>query len=359
MVRDSVLNRDIQIEDPFPYELADEFRVMKHLELRAKLGVVILEHIVTMGAMGNEIFEFPALDGLNLVLDDGLEHIFIAQRPSRFATALLIVSENGELETGLFENAHEIVGNLLLAEVIGRAASNPKEHIAFLSRAKDRNLSLLNPLGTGFLRPEGIAGPFHRLERDGGILRNLTAHHDLGSAEFHDVRYMVDPGRADLHARTARPAFPDGHRIEGPPHDERGLMRPAVIPRMSVSVPVDRVLSVFPGELFQIVDQFLGRKGMMGEMGRADVLTSATTDASVNVEALFPGEVLDRAHPHIEVVRSVRVIEQGLDIYAGERALGLQGAEEDVCGNQEHVEKLRIGKSCDENEEDGKMEPPE
>ena len=114
--------------------------MVNDLKLSAELGVLVLNRVITMGAGGNYLFQVIALHCLGVLLGLELELMFITQAASRVAAAAFFLTEDTEVDAGLFQQFTHSLGDLDTSIFEGFGAADPVEDIDITILGQDFNI---------------------------------------------------------------------------------------------------------------------------------------------------------------------------------------------------------------------------
>ena len=129
-----------------------------------------------MWAIGNDSLEFKLFQFFDIFFSQHLEKIFVPDSPGRVTAAAFLVTHDGEVDPGLFENVDQSLSDFDVAVVSRAGATDPEKQICFFfCFAQNRYGQSFGPI-TSLLptdRP-GITVSLHVLEHIGYFRWELT-----------------------------------------------------------------------------------------------------------------------------------------------------------------------------------------
>ena len=172
---------------------------MHDLELRAEVGVLVLQCVEAVWASGDDRLH-PALllvsvECRGVRLGEHREQKLIAGAAGRVAGTSFFLAEDREVDVRLFEESSGRARDLLRAIVVAGGAANPVENLGRGLVGEERNVETVGPcraIHAG--KVPGIAIRFHRLEwLLEGVRELVFDHHEVPP----HVDDLVDVGDQD------------------------------------------------------------------------------------------------------------------------------------------------------------------
>ena len=203
------------------YQPVEQLAVVHHFAVEAKLRILVLESVETVGAGHDDLGRLCLLQRLGILHRELLINELIPGASSRVPCAGLTVAEHGVAHAGNVQQFRDRTGRLLGAIFVRAGAADPEQvlHFAEVGHifADDWHIErqVLGPVHPA-ARAEipGISLAFQAFEKPVELGWELRGHHDLEAAHVEDVINMLDVNRALLDTRTARRAGPEHVRID-------------------------------------------------------------------------------------------------------------------------------------------------
>ena len=347
MERDPRTERLDDLETAAFEQLRQHARIVANRRDLAEVRVLVANRIVGVRIRGHDGGELPCRRHLReIVLDECLEETFLADPAHVVARRPLTVVEQSVIESGGAEETCHGSRDPLVAGVVGGIIAHEPEMLGGLrADVLDGELELVGPVAAGARAfAETVAAV-----RDGiqGVAQLLLhrAFFDQMATHLHDHRRVLDPDRADLHACAAGAAGPERLRLDYLADESRS--RPA---RAHCGA---RRMSA------QIENQVARTERRTGVGGRADFVATAALGTRIEIEEIFPGELVDSPDPDPDPDRGL-----GLGLLAGtftrlwKAAQGLPVAAGERTENRDQVLGLGPGDRGDEGERGDPVNPP-
>ncbi len=325
-------------------EMAQQLRVVDHLEVAAQTGVLVLHRVEAVRAARDDLLCADVVQRGDVDLGHLLEEVLVAHPSRRVTGAGLAGAEDAEAHAGAVQHARG--GDRLLATALVErsGAADPVEVLDVLGdrTVDDRHFEVqrVQPLGAlGRAQPPRVALILHVAQQQRGLGREARLHHHLVAAHVDDGVDVLDVDRALLDAAAARGARPQDVRIDRGRHERRHV---GVGP--SGKQPIGRGEHV----VAQPHDEQLRTEGLAGRPRRADRLTASALGAGGEVQHLLPGEVLHLARAEDRVLGDVVHVHVRRLVQSTQGSWSTRHA--DVDGGEEDVQVLGVR---DEDEESG------
>ena len=159
-----------------PQQLADQLGVVEHPVVPAEGGVLVLDGVEAMRALGDDRLHPQPVPGLDVPLGQRLVQVLVAQPASGVAVAHLLLGEGGEADPALAEDAHQGPADLLLPVVVAPRAPDEEEVLVLTRTVPDGKLEVGCPLVPLLLGDApGVALALHALEDPLDLLGGKSA----------------------------------------------------------------------------------------------------------------------------------------------------------------------------------------
>jgi hypothetical protein len=156
---------------------------------------------------------------------------------------------------------------------------------------------------------------------------------------------MLNANRTLFHTGTASSAGPELILLNGFSNERRYLLEICFLYSGSQDLRPPGVEMIL-----QIIDQFLRRERLFGQMSRTVVLTSAASDTGIQIDKLFLAEFFDLRYSETLCILV-------FEIHKGQVSSGLMGAEQNIDRRADEMEKLGIGDVSNETDHKKKVDP--
>ena len=202
-------------------------------ERAAQLAVLVADGVEAVRA-GRDDRPLPhpvAVERLDVLAGQDLEHVLVAHATGRVAGAALLLAEDGERDAGGVQAGGDGPGDSPVAVVEGGRAADPVEDLEVVERparldlgdGPDRERQPLRPVQAGGRRlAPRVAHALHAPEGGRELLREAAVLQDQVPAQADDLVHVLDGDRAGLHAGAAGQAVPDRVVRDGGVHERAG-----------------------------------------------------------------------------------------------------------------------------------------
>src|SRR5690606_20725588 len=166
VVHDALLEASLgEIELALVDEPLQELRVVDHLVVATELRVLVHQRVEAVGALGDDLLHAHAVERLDVLHGEHLEDVLVARTAGGVAGAVLLRSEDGEVDAGPLHELGHGLGDLLILVVEAAGATDPVEELVVegLGAVEDRNVvDLAGPRRTvGLAHAPRVAGVLH------------------------------------------------------------------------------------------------------------------------------------------------------------------------------------------------------
>jgi len=260
-------------------ELLNQFSVVNHLVIAAKLFIFVSQRVETMWAGGKNFFKFIPIQCFYILLCHHLEQVLVSQPPGRIAGAGFFHTKNSILYPGSFQYFYHCLSHLLIAGIVSSSATYPIQVIHFfICFTHFGHCQSFGPILTVFRRNSpGISVGLHVFEGGDRLGRKPAFFEYQVTPHFNYFGNMFDEHRAGLLAGAAggaRPQFFFQYRFANHflRHFRRFLLTCLQIYRAVL-------VQIFP----QVGDHFHRRKQFLGNICRTHIRASPAFCAGIQV----------------------------------------------------------------------------
>ena len=321
-------------------EAREQLGVVDHLVVAAEVWVLVGQRVEAVGAAGDDLGDAGLVQGLDVLLGEGLEDVLVADPARRVTGAALAGAEDREIHIRGLEHLGRGLRGLACPLVERRGTADPVEVLGSgVTGFEDLDPQVGRPVGALGLRlAPWVRGALDVAEHRLGLGREARLDHHQVPAQVDDVVDVLDRDRAGLDARAARHAIPHAlgrHRVR----HERCVV--VLLGEHRISEPHDHELR---GE------------DLAGGVRGAGVLAAAALGARERVEHLLPGEVGCFSCAEAEVLLGdVGVVE----LERLEAPAGASAPEPHVDRRHEDVQVLGAGEVGQEAQDRQDVDPDE
>ena len=308
------------------HEAVQQLRVVHDLVLPAVLRVLVLDGVEAVRAGHHDLRGPHLVQHLHVLLRQHLVQHLVAGAACGVTGAGLAVTQDGEVDPGDVQQLGDGLRGLLRAVLEGAGATHPEEVLDLVERLHvrahllDGEVQALGPVHAGGVgHAPGVLLALEVLEQATQLAREGRLDEHLVTAHVHDGVDVLDVHRALLHARTTAGAAPQHVGVDDGAAGRDGrvtLGRADQLADVEVLRGARRHLRVgvrcgerraLPrrlgvGGVAQVHHQHLRRERLLGVPGRALLLAAAALGAGGEVQQALPGEVLDGADTHAQLV---------------------------------------------------------
>ena len=303
-------------------EMAQQLGVVDDLVVAAELRVLVRQRVEAVRAGSDDLARAfgavleDAVEDLDVLLGETLEHQFVAQATSRVAGAGLAGAHDAERDAGQVEQLGDRAGDLLGTVFERAGAAHPEQVLDVLGDLAldlaDLEVQAGHPVLAGRCgHAPGVALALEVLQHHAGLGRERRLDQHLVATHVEDVVDVLDVDRALLDAGAAGGAGPEHVRVDDTVllggADQRTLVRGEgqhVQPLEGVRVADLLAHAVGAATGLQVRrlrvhviakthDEQLRRQRLAGVPGGALRLATPALGAGGEVEQALPGEVLD------------------------------------------------------------------
>ncbi len=217
---------------PLADQLGHQLGAVDHLVVSAEVRVLVLEGVEGVRAVGDDLLDAVAVQGLDVLRGQHLEQVLVAEPPGRVAGRHLLGPEDGDLHAGGLEDRRQRLRDLLAVVVVAARRADEEQVLEVAARlGGERHAQALRPVApllgrqlpgvaVDLLAAEGrlrllgevgllehqVAAQVDELVDVGDVQRARPLAPAAGRARPDDLG--VDDGRHQLDARTCRPLSP-------------------------------------------------------------------------------------------------------------------------------------------------------
>ncbi len=288
--------------------------MVQHLVVAAELRILVLDCVEAVGAGGDNLLDLVAVEGLDVLLGQGLVEVLVANAPRRVAGAFFLFAEDGELDARRLQDAPEGLHRLAVALIERAEAADEEDDLSVRGFCQGGDVKRLGPvatLGGGELPQVAVALHVGEGAVDLGGEAALLQHQI--AAHIHDAGHRLNEHRAGADARLAGGAGPQhivGNHVTNHRHVGNvqvmgamgGLSHAALVDlvggRHRLHLPrLEQLRPLLQHIILQVKDDCFGVERLAGGVSRTGFLAAATLGAGYVVEQVAPGELVNLADP--------------------------------------------------------------
>ena len=180
MVHDALFERSVRhVEIASFDELLKELAVMDDLVVSAELWVLVAECVEAVRALGDDLLDAHAIEGLDVLHGEHLEDVFVAGSASGVAGAIFGGAEDGITHASAVHQLRERLADLLVLVVEGTSTTNPIEVFGLegFIAGEDGDRIIDDPIGTvGLAERPRVHLVFHAAIRVAELAREIGLH---------------------------------------------------------------------------------------------------------------------------------------------------------------------------------------
>src|SRR5215813_8053178 len=263
---------------------------MDHFIVAAKLRILVLQGVKAVWTIDDDFFHVVGLENLDSILCHALKEILVAEAPCRLPIAGLLGAEDSKVYSGFLQDLGESNSGLFTTIIKRTSTTYKVEILGFGVISDQRNIQPLRPVHSFLVgKTPGIPLSLHALESAGQFARKACLLLNEMATHVDNLVHILNQHRAGFLTGATGGAGPQGIVVDQPfthnllPHFFSSR------PRLLVNHFLLMGIEVVP----QVKEELAGSQLLLAHRRRTVGRAAATLGATVHVEHLFPGKLVN------------------------------------------------------------------